>query len=209
MTPGTLVHTKVIRILKNGIIVKFMKIFLGYIHMDHLERPLNSYINDEKINARIIFYCVNPPALYLSERHVNLNIYEPDRELYQPIKKPDLEEQQGSYFNIKEEAYVHPIQLHTEIDNVDKLWVKENNYFERYQIMCSKKLGLRVGEVAKIIPFNNFKVFGDGSQHGVKYNSEVAAKIAHDNTGKKFRVMCLDVWNKVVKISYDPKLLKA
>ncbi len=29
------------------------------------------------------------------------------------------------------------------------------------------------------------------------------------NTGKKFRVMCLDVWNKVVKISYDPKILKA
>jgi len=33
--------------------------------------------------------------------------------------------------------------------------------------------------------------------------------MVQDNTGKKFRVMCLDVWNKVVKISYDPKLLKA
>ena len=33
--------------------------------------------------------------------------------------------------------------------------------------------------------------------------------MSHDNTGKKFRVMCLDVWNKVVKISYDAKLLKA
>ena len=92
--------------------------------MDHLERPLNSYINDEKIHARIIFHCVNPPALYLSERHVNLTIYEPERDLYQPMKKPDLEEHQGSYFNIKEEAYIHPVQLHTEIDNIDKLWVK-------------------------------------------------------------------------------------
>ena len=75
--------------------------------------------------------------------------------------------------------------------------------------MCSKKLGLRVGEVAKVVPFNNFKIFGDGSKHGVKNNSEVSNKMAQDNTGKKFRVICLDVWNKVVKISYDQRVLKA
>lgn len=51
--------------------------------------------------------------------------------------------------------------------------------------MTSRKLGLRVGEIAKEIPFNNFKVFGEGEE------------------GKRFKVMCLDVWNKVVKISYD------
>lgn len=38
-----------------------------------------------------------------------------------------------------------------------------------------------------MIPFQNFKVFGKG-------------------TGK-FRVMCLDVWNKVIKASYDPLVL--
>ena len=56
--------------------------------------------------------------------------------------------------------------------------------------MSSRKLGLRVGEVSKTIPFNNFKVisFGEGS---------------------KFKVMCLDVWNKVVKISYDEKIIKS
>lgn len=25
----------------------------------------------------------------------------------------------------------------------------------------------------------------------------------------KFRVMCLDVWSKVVKLSYDPKVVQA
>lgn len=86
---------------------------------------------------------------------------------------------------------MHPSQLHSEIENVNKFWVKENNYFERYQIMTSRKIGLRVGEVAKEIPFNNFKVFGEGEE------------------GNKFKVMCLDVWNKVVKISYDEKVLKS
>ncbi len=50
--------------------------------------------------------------------------------------------------------------------------------------MSSRKLGLRVGEVAKEIPFNNFKIFGEGE-------------------GPKFKVLCLDVWNKVVKVTYD------
>ena len=55
--------------------------------------------------------------------------------------------------------------------------------------MTSKKLGLRVGEVAKAIPFTNFKIYGEGEG--------------------KFRVMCLDVWNKVVKVSYDQKVIKS
>ena len=55
--------------------------------------------------------------------------------------------------------------------------------------MSSRKLGLRVGEVSKTIPFSNFKVIGEGD-------------------GSKFRVMCLDVWNKVLKVSYDEKILK-
>lgn len=56
--------------------------------------------------------------------------------------------------------------------------------------MSSRKLGLRVGEVAKEIPFNNFKIFGEGE-------------------GPKFKVLCLDVWNKVVKVTYDEKFIKS
>ena len=57
--------------------------------------------------------------------------------------------------------------------------------------MTSRKLGLRVGEVAKSVPFSNFKVFGMGEGEG------------------RFRVMCLDVWNKVVKVTQQPLLMKA
>jgi len=56
--------------------------------------------------------------------------------------------------------------------------------------MSSKKVGLRVGEVSKSVPFSNFKVYGEGGEG-------------------KFKVMCLDMWNKVVKISYDKKIIVA
>lgn len=55
---------------------------------------------------------------------------------------------------------MHPLQLHSEIENVNKFWVKENNYFEKYQIMSSTKIGVQVGDVAKVVPFENFKVYG-------------------------------------------------
>jgi hypothetical protein len=82
---------------------------------------------------------------------------------------------------------VHPLQLHDSIESITKLYIKENNYFDRYQICSSRKLGLRVGQVSRIIPFQNFKVYGKGKG--------------------KFRVMSLDVWNKVLKASYDPLVL--
>ena len=44
--------------------------------------------------------------------------------------------------------------------------------------------------MSKVIPFSNFKVIGEGE-------------------GSKFRVMCLDVWNKVLKVSYDEKVIKS
>lgn len=170
--------------------VKFLKIFIGFIHADHLVKPLESYTNDEKIMARVIYQCNNPPTIFLSERHKTIKTYEPARPLYSAVAKPEeLREIQHSYLNPDDEFFVHPLQLHSEIANVNKFWAKENNYFEGYQIMSSKKVGLKVGEVAKVIPFTNFKIYGSGEG--------------------KFRVMCLDVWNKVIKVSYDKKILIA
>jgi len=79
------------------------------------------------------------------------------------------------------------------METVKKLYVKEINYFERYEIMTANKVGVVVGEVAKQVPFSNFKIYGE----------------TENKEGHRFRVMCLDVWNKVIKISYDEKILKA
>lgn len=43
VAPGTLLNTKVIKVLPNGIMVKFLKIFIAYIHIDHLNRGIDSY----------------------------------------------------------------------------------------------------------------------------------------------------------------------
>jgi ribosomal protein S1 len=66
VSPGTLINTKIIKIMKNGVMVKFLKIFVGFIHVDHLENNLDYYAVDAKIEARIIYSCINPPFIYLS-----------------------------------------------------------------------------------------------------------------------------------------------
>lgn len=101
--------------------------------------------------------------IFLSERHKTIKPYEPERTIYEEVAKPKhLREIQHSWLSPKDEFYAHPIHLHTEIENISKFWVKENNYFEGYQIMSSKKVGIKVGDVGKSVPFTNFKVYGEG-----------------------------------------------
>lgn len=66
VAPGTLLNIKIVKILKNGVMVKFLKIFVGFIHYDHLNKKLESHVVGEKLMARVIFYCINPPTIYLS-----------------------------------------------------------------------------------------------------------------------------------------------
>ena len=66
VSPGTLLNTKIIKVLKNGVMVKFLKIFIGFIHSDHLSKHLESYAVGEKLLGRVIFYCINPPTIFLS-----------------------------------------------------------------------------------------------------------------------------------------------
>ena len=100
MVPGTLVNTKVIKKLKNGLMVKFLKIFIGFIHADHLVKPFESYTNDEKLMARVIYQCNNPPMIFLSERHRTIKAYEPERKVYEAVAKPEhLREIQHSYLS--------------------------------------------------------------------------------------------------------------
>ena len=49
VSPGTLLNTKVVKVLKNGVMVKFLKIFVGFIHVDHLDNNLEFYAIDTKI----------------------------------------------------------------------------------------------------------------------------------------------------------------
>lgn len=99
VAPGTLLNTKIIKVLRNGVMVKFLKIFIGFIHADHLSNNLDYYANDAKIEARIIYSCLNPPFIFLSQRHVNLHTYKPKLPLYSPVAKPALVESQNSYIN--------------------------------------------------------------------------------------------------------------
>jgi hypothetical protein len=100
VSPGTLLPTKVVKVLANGLMVKFLKIFFGFIHVDHLENNISFYPVDSKLQARVIYSCLNPPFIYLSQVHVDLRPYRPLRQLFSPLAKPStLYELQGSYIN--------------------------------------------------------------------------------------------------------------
>ena len=179
----------VLKVLKNGVIVKFLKVFYGYIFIDHLSKDLAEYAAGDKLQCRIIYLQMNPPLIYLSEKHADIACYTPSRKLYAGISLPKepIEPLFGAYYWRSKELMLHSSQLEADISTVQKAWIKENNYFERYQVLCTFKAGLRVGEVSRSIPFSNFKVYGEASG--------------------KFRVMSLDNWNKVIKISNDPLVL--
>ena len=186
LRPGSKVNSMVIKVLKNGVIVKFLKIFYGYIFIDHLDKHIDEYSAGDKFQSRIIYLQLNPPVVYLSQKHADLSLYVPDKKLYSAIMPPSdaVEETFGAYYWKDKQLMLHSSRLNTELEKVEKLWVKENNYFEKYQLLAPSKAGLRVGEISRTVPFNNFKVFGEISG--------------------KFRVMSLDNWNKVVKVSSDP-----
>lgn len=91
-----------------------MKIFIGFIHADHLVKPLESYTIEEKLMARVIYLCNNPPMIFLSERHRVLKKYEPERDVYESLEKPkNLREIQHSYLSPKDEFFAHPTHLHS------------------------------------------------------------------------------------------------
>ena len=52
--PGNLVNCIVLKALSNGLIVRFLKNFIGFVFEDHLEKDVSAYREKEKFYGRII-----------------------------------------------------------------------------------------------------------------------------------------------------------
>lgn len=85
--PGNLVSCLVIKVLDNGVLVKFLKIFYGYIFQDHLENTLNKYKVKNILKARIVACNFDQKQINLSEKHVHLTPYSPST---MPYKNGDV-----------------------------------------------------------------------------------------------------------------------
>ena len=66
LRPGTLVNCLVISNTNSGIIVKFLKCCYGFILLDHLLEGIEIYHKNKHLQARIIYFGMNPPTAYLS-----------------------------------------------------------------------------------------------------------------------------------------------
>ena len=52
--PENLVNCIVLKSLSNGLIVRFLKNFIGFVFEDHLEKDVSAYREKEKVLGRII-----------------------------------------------------------------------------------------------------------------------------------------------------------
>lgn len=110
----------VLKVLKNGLIVKFLKVFYGYIFIDHLDKNIEEYSNGDKFQSRIIYLQLTSPVIYLSQKHADLTLYTPNKKLYSPIAPPKniVDQSFGAYYWKDKQLMLHASKLNTEIDNV-------------------------------------------------------------------------------------------
>lgn len=114
LQPGTRVNTMILKKLRNGLLVKFLKIFYGYIFIDHLSKPIEDYKVGDKFECRIVHFSLSPPTMFLSELHTDLAPYRPARNLYSAVSLPeDMELQEGVYISKSQRLMIHPLQMHT------------------------------------------------------------------------------------------------
>lgn len=72
--PGNLVNCVVLKVLKNGLIVRFLKQFIGFIFEDHLEKDVSSYKEKERLEARIIASDFDQKQINLSVKKAHLEL---------------------------------------------------------------------------------------------------------------------------------------
>lgn len=72
--PGNLVECVVVKQLVNGLLVRFLRVFYGYIFEDHLEMDPTMYRTKSKILARIIATNFENKEIHLSAKPVHVNL---------------------------------------------------------------------------------------------------------------------------------------
>jgi len=65
--PSSLVQVRVKKVLENGLLVRFLSAFYGFIFIDHLKRELKSYGKKELLEARILATDLETKLFHLSE----------------------------------------------------------------------------------------------------------------------------------------------
>ena len=65
--PGTLVEARVKKVLQNGLLVRFLSQFYGFIFVDHLENELESYKKKDLLKVRILASDFEIKLFHLSE----------------------------------------------------------------------------------------------------------------------------------------------
>ena len=76
--PGNKVKCTVCKVLENGILVRFLRIFYGFLFQDHLTKDASLYKPKTRVDARIISMNVEAKCIHLStlEKHLEMQKFE-------------------------------------------------------------------------------------------------------------------------------------
>ncbi|EGR29983.1 programmed cell death 11, putative [Ichthyophthirius multifiliis] len=157
--PGNLVNCLIIKVLSNGLVVRFFKQFIGFIFEDHLDNNQpESYKVKERILARIIAANFDQKHINLSAKKVHVDLqafnqsykYKPGDVFTQGFKIKKV--LYGDSYLVKiqntsiDNGFLHKNQLHADKESFKEgqnytkaLKLKEINYFEHFPIFTAKE----------------------------------------------------------------------
>ncbi|EAR99985.1 S1 RNA-binding domain protein (macronuclear) [Tetrahymena thermophila SB210] len=152
--PGNLVNAVILKVLNNGLIVRFLKQFIGFIFEDHLDKEISAYKEKEKLLARIIASDFDQKQINLSVKkaHIDLKPYEDNSIVTGDVLTDGFVVTKalygGSYFvkpnnsNIQQsflhKAHIEKEELKEGQTYTDAIKIKEINYFEQIPIITAK-----------------------------------------------------------------------
>lgn len=168
-----------VKILENGILVRFFKFFYGFIFDEHLHLDLKEIKVNEKLMARVIYLDMENKRIHLSSKINIINLENFKRGKFNFVIGKVYEG-----FNVKKELgghnYLVEIKINeknsictflsknqinekeelTENENYnDKIKIKEFNYFEGYPMSTIKKEFMDKNMMSWndiIVKYNNF-----------------------------------------------------
>lgn len=76
--PGSLFDVKIIKKLENGVLVRFLKYFYGFIFDEHLHLPLETLKKSQKFAGRVIYLDTESKTIHFSSKEnvISLKVFE-------------------------------------------------------------------------------------------------------------------------------------
>lgn len=151
--PGSLFDVKIVKKLENGVLVRFLKYFYGFIFDEHLHLPLEAFKKSQKFNGRVIYLDAESKTIHFSSKEnvIALKVFEKKNfefkigNVYDSFEVVKRLGGQNYLIKLGDKDVVGflPKNQREEKEEMEgkvgkKIKIKEFNYFEGYPMLTMK-----------------------------------------------------------------------